>query len=201
MKDLCLGIRSTKNTDVGKKLTVSDSLKKDKVVELAESFGPWMFVERKSRRNSMARQSLVTRVTENGALNLIGIKMIENGVVAMNLLGMRLQKWRFLKAEGIEAFGNFENFISIGLDQSAPRAGGLELSIILGNFMVMQGDNMELVSHSGVSATKEGPISMLGLIELLIRLREVKGSRFQNGRGQGLKVVLSKVVVLSVRSF
>lgn len=100
MKDLCLGIRSTKNTDVGKKLTVSDSSKKDKVVELTESFGPWMFVERKSRRNSMARQSLVKRVTENGVLNLIGIKMIENGVVAMNLLGMRLQKWGFLKAEG-----------------------------------------------------------------------------------------------------
>lgn len=102
---------------------------------------------------------------------------------------------------GIEASGNFENFISIGLDQSAPRGRGLELSIILGNFMVMQGDNMELVSHSGVSATKEGPISMLGLIELLIRLREVKGSRFRNGRGQGLKVVLSNVVVLSIRSF
>ncbi|MBA0728325.1 hypothetical protein Golax_001231, partial [Gossypium laxum] len=82
MKDLCLGIGSTKDTDVGNELTVSDLSEKDKVVELTESFGTWMLVDRKSRCNSMARQSLVTRVIENGALNLTGTKMTENGVVA-----------------------------------------------------------------------------------------------------------------------
>ncbi|PPD72672.1 hypothetical protein GOBAR_DD30430 [Gossypium barbadense] len=204
MKDLCLGIGSTKDTDVGKELTVSDSPEKDKVVELTESFGTWMLVDRKSWRNSIAHQSLVTRVTENGALNLIGTKMTENGVVATNLLEVRFQKGELLKVKGqgnmfrekmndgsvakdfnafgvlrhdnlaglgtwngvdclvdigpglrdiskqngptldypdlgIEASGNFKNSVSIGLDQPAPRGVDLELSIILGNFMVLQG--------------------------------------------------------------
>ncbi|MBA0783742.1 hypothetical protein Gotri_001402 [Gossypium trilobum] len=39
MKDLCLDIGSTKDIDVGKELTASDSPKKGKVVELTESFG------------------------------------------------------------------------------------------------------------------------------------------------------------------
>ncbi|XP_052482635.1 uncharacterized protein LOC128036049 [Gossypium raimondii] len=218
MKDPCLGIGSTKDTDVGKELTASDSPEKDKVVELTESFGTWMLVDRKSRCNSIARQSLVTRVTENGALNLTGTKMTENGVVATNLLEVRFQKGEILKVKGqgnmlrekmndgsvakdfnafsvlrhdnlaglgtwngvdclvdigpglrdigkqngptldypnlgIEASGNFKNSVSIGLDQPAPRGEGLELSIILGNFMVLQGDDTELVSHSEVSAT------------------------------------------------
>ncbi|MBA0632747.1 hypothetical protein Godav_001429 [Gossypium davidsonii] len=100
MKDSCLGIGSTKDTDVGKELTASNSPEKDKVVELTESFGTWMLVDRKSWRNSIASQSLLTRVTENGALNLTGTKMTKNGVVAMNLLEVRFQKGELLKVKG-----------------------------------------------------------------------------------------------------
>ncbi|MBA0574036.1 hypothetical protein Golob_001275 [Gossypium lobatum] len=134
MKDLCLGIGSTKDTNVGNELTASDSPEKDKVVELTESFGTWMLVDRKSRCNSMALQSLVTRVVENGALNLTRTKMTENGVNGVDCLvdigpglkdiGKQNGPTLDYPDLGIEASGNFKNSVSIGLDQPAPRGGG-----------------------------------------------------------------------------
>lgn len=75
--------------DVGVRSTKEDLLKANKVGEVTEPFGPWMIVERKSRRNPQIRQSLETKGPVINASNLLGRKMVVNSTMEADLQGIR----------------------------------------------------------------------------------------------------------------
>ncbi|MBA0867863.1 hypothetical protein Goshw_005220, partial [Gossypium schwendimanii] len=77
----------SKEMDMGVRSTKEDLLKANKVGEVTEPFGPWMIVERKSRRNPQIRQSLETKGPVINASNLLGRKMVVNSMMEADLQG------------------------------------------------------------------------------------------------------------------
>nr|KJB81348.1 hypothetical protein B456_013G140300 [Gossypium raimondii] len=96
-KATCVEMGYSQNADDGMNTAMESLLEVVKAVEPLERFGPWMIVERKSRRNSRARINTETKIAMNNALNLFGIEKAEIREKEADVSGITFQKGEFLK--------------------------------------------------------------------------------------------------------